>query len=227
MADFILAVLTTITAGGTVMAAPSELAMSAAQYRELGLQYRQAEQFPEAIAALQNAVELDPDHLPGQVSLGWTQHLAGQDRAATITLQSTLQQDPFHVPALNAIGIVYLVNEDLLGAALTHSWAALLAPDNEIAYYNLSLAMQRLEQYDWAIDAAQKAVQLEPDNPHPWVALAIAEWTKGDKPMAQETYQQAIAVDARYAEADFLDFLAEAGFNLQQIQTAKQVLSGL
>jgi tetratricopeptide (TPR) repeat protein len=200
---------------------------SAAQYRELGLQYRQAEQFPEAIAALQKAVELDPTHLPGQVSLGWTQHLAKQDRAAAITLQTTLRQDPFHVPALNALGIVYLVNEDLLGAALTHSWAAWLAPDNEIAYYNLSLAWQRLKHYDWAIEAAQTAAQLEPDNPHPFVALAIAQWQQGNQPTAQQTYQQAINLDSRYAEADFLHFLNEAGFHPQQIQTAQQVLQSL
>ncbi len=205
-------------------ASPSE---SAAQYRELGLQYRQAEQFPEAIAALQKAVELDSDHLPGQVSLGWTQHLANQDRAAAMTLQTTLQQDPFHVPALNALGIVYLVNEDLLGAVLTHSWAAWLAPDNEIAYYNLSLAWQRLEHYDWAINAAQQAAQLEPDNPHPLVALSIIQWEQGNQPLAQQTYRQAMDLDLRYAEANFLDFLNQAGFNAQQIQTAKQVLQSL
>lgn len=205
----------------------SASAMSAAQYRELGLQYRQAEQFPEAIAALQKAVELEPNHLPGQVSLGWTQHLAKQDRAAAVTLQATVQQDLFHVPALNALGIVYLVNEDLLGAVLTHSWAAWLAPDNEIAYYNLSLAWQRLEHYDRAVEAAQKAAQLEPDNPHPLVALAIAQWKKGDQPLAQQTYQQAIDLDPRYAEANFLDFLNEAGFNAEQIQASKQVLQSL
>lgn len=217
------ATMTSLTMAG-VLAATPELSMTAAQYRELGLQYRQAAQFPEAIAALQKAVELEPNHLPGQVSLGWTQHLDKQDRAAAMTLQTTVQQDPSHVPALNALGIVYLVNEDLLGAVMTHSWAAWLAPDNEIAYYNLSLAWQRLEHYDWAIETAQKAAQLEPDNPHPLVALAIAQWEQGNQPRAQQTYQQAIDLDPRYAEANFLDFLNEAGFNAQQIRTSKQVL---
>lgn len=205
----------------------STLATTAAEYRELGLAYRQQNRFPEAIAALQTAVNLDPSHLLGRVSLGWTLHLAGQDRAAATLLQETLQINPFHVPALNALGIIYLVNADPLAAATTHTWAALLAPDNEIAYYNLSLALQSLEQYDWAISAAQKARVLEPDNPHPLVALAIAQWSQGDQTAAEATYRQAIALDARYSDSSFLNFLNEAGFNSAQISLSQQVLQAI
>lgn len=200
------------------------LATSASDYRQLGLAYREQGNFPEAIAALQKAVALDPDNLSGRVTLGWTQHLAGQDQAAAQTLQTNLNSDLTHVPTLNALGIIYLVNDDLAVAVLTHTWAALLAPANEIPYYNLSLAYQRLHQYDWAIENAQKAMQLEPDNPHPLVALAIAQWGKGDPAIAQQTYQQAIALDSRYADSAFLDFLNEAGFSPDQIELSKQVL---
>lgn len=200
---------------------------SAAQYRALGLQHRQQNDLPAAIAALQTAVELEPHHLPGRVSLGWTLHLAKQDRAAADLLQATLQRDPFHVPALNALGIIYLVNDDPVAAATLHSWAVWLAPDNEIAHYNLSLAFQRLQQYGWAIDAGRKSAALEPDNPHPFVALAIAEWSSGDQTAAQRSYQQAIDLDARYQDSDFLNFLDEADFSREQIQLAKQVLKTL
>lgn len=202
-------------------------ATSAAEYRALGLSYRQQERFSEAIDALQKAVQLAPDHLPGRVSLGWTLHLAGQDRAAATLLQETLYRDPFHVPALNALGIIYLVNDDPVAAATTHIWAAWLAPDNEIAYYNLSLALQRLEQQTWAIDTAQQAVALEPDNPHPLVALAIAQWSNGEETTAQQTYQRAIALDSRYGDSAFLNFLDQAGFSPEQITAAKRVLQAL
>ncbi len=198
--------------------------MSAADYRTLGLQYRQQERFPEAIAALQTAAQLEPDNLDGHVSLGWTQHLAKQDRMAAETLQAVLQQNPGYVPALNAVGIVYLMNNDPVAAATTHLWASWLAPENEIAFYNLSLAWQRLDQHPWAIAAAQKSAQLEPNNPHPHVALAIAQWSKGDQAAAKQSYQQAVDLDARYSSAAFLDYLNEAGFSVDQIATAKQVL---
>ncbi|MBE9179644.1 tetratricopeptide repeat protein [Oculatella sp. LEGE 06141] len=200
------------------------LALPASHYRELGLRYRQQGQFPEAIAAFQTSVELEPDNLAGRVTLGWTLHLADRDREAAIALQETLQRDPFYVPALNAAGIVYLVNDDWLAAALTHTWAILLSPDNEIAYYNLSLACQQMQQTDCAIATAQTAAKLEPENPHPLVALAIAQQQQGTHAIAHRTYQQAVELDTRYRNRDFLNGLTASGFSPQQIEQAKQLL---
>lgn len=212
--------------GGMLLSKPA-LAQSAGEYRQLGLQYREVGQLPEAVAAFRKAVELAPEHLDGRVNLGWTLHLAGDDRAAADALQAAISRDPFHVPSWNALGIVYLMNEDLPGAVLAHTWASWLKPDNEIAYYNLSLAFQRSTYYDWAIANAEKAAELEPDNPHPFVALAIAHWEQGDQEKAQQAYQQAIDLDTRYTDSTFLQYLNEAGFNAQQIATSQQVLSSL
>lgn len=211
-----------------VLSIPVLALPSAAELRQQGLADRQQGEFDQAIAALKQAVELEPENLPGRVSLGWTLHLAQQDQAAAAALSETLRRDPFHVPALNALGIVYLVNDDPVAAAATHSWAAFLEPNNEIPHYNLSLAWQRLNQPAWAIASAQTAAGLEPDNPHPLIALAIAQASSGDpnaQQSVQQSVQQAIALDARYGEAEFLDFLSEAGFSSAQIALAKQLLS--
>lgn len=197
----------------------------ASSYRASGLSYREQLRYPEAIAALQKATALDPSNLTNGVLLGWTQHLAGQEESATQTLVNTAYQDLSHVPTLNALGIVLLTRGNLEDAVWVHSWALGLKPDNEIAYYNLSLAYQRLQQYDWAIATAQKAAQLEPSNPHPLVALAIAHWSKGDVATAVQTYRQALQVDGRYRDRPFLAYLAEAGFHPDQIRVAQQVLA--
>jgi Flp pilus assembly protein TadD len=63
----------------------------------------------------------------------------------------------------------------------THTRAAELEPGNEIAHYNLSLAYQRLGQVEQAIAEAQTATELEPGNPHPWVALALAHWSADER----------------------------------------------
>ncbi|MBF2080223.1 MAG: tetratricopeptide repeat protein [Synechococcales cyanobacterium T60_A2020_003] len=198
---------------------------TAADYRQMGLAYRQAGNFPEAIAALQEAVNLAPDDVNGRVLLGWTQHLAGDSDAAMQTLRDTVYLDPLSVETANALGIVYLVRNDLSDAVLVHTWAALLKSDNEIAYYNLSLAYEQMGRYDWAIATGERATELEPWNPHPWVALAIAHWSNGDVKQAQEIYRQAIAVDGRYTDAAFLDYLTEAAFSPEQIERAKTVLN--
>jgi Flp pilus assembly protein TadD len=198
---------------------------SASEYRALGLSYRASERYSEAISALKKSVELDPQNLSGRVMLGWTQHLAGQEDAAVSSLLQALSQDPVSVPALNALGIVCLVSGELRGAVVVHTWAAILEPENEIAYYNLSLAFHRLQLYGLAIAAAKKAAALEPANPHPIVALAIAHWDMRDHTAAQQAYRQALNLDSSYRDRAFLVALKQAGFSPAQIQTAEQVLS--
>lgn len=201
----------------------SEELAQASQARQLGLEYRNQERYDEAISELKKSVTLDPQNLSGHVILGWTLHLAGQRAEAKQALQQALIQDESHVPALNALGIVYLVDGDLEQAVKTHTQALELKPDNEIAHYNLSLAYHRLADYDQAISHAIRATELEPENPHPWVALSIIYWSQEETALAQQAYQQALALDERYYDAGFLSYLKQAGFSTPQIQTTNEV----
>lgn len=217
--------ITTLAASSALFAAQPVLARSASEYRALGLSYRATAKYPEAIAALQKSVELEPQNLSGRVLLGWTQHLAGQKEAAAESLIQVLYREPHSIPALNALGIVYLVSGQLNAAVFIHAWAATLEPKNEIAYYNLSLAFEQLQSYEPAIKAAKRASQLEPTNPHPFVALSLAYWQSGDRLAALAAYRQAYNLDARYRDRIFLSHLKQAGFSLDQIKTTKQILA--
>ncbi|MGF1481447.1 MAG: tetratricopeptide repeat protein [Cyanophyceae cyanobacterium] len=191
--------------------------------RQQGLEYRQQGRYAEAIAALKQSTELEPQNLSGRVILGWTLHLNKQHEEAVQELQAALESDPDDVPALNALGIVYLVSGDLPAAVETHTRATELEANNDIAHYNLSLAYHRLQQYDQAIAQGQRSATLAPNNPHHWVALAIAQWDRGDQEAAVQAYQQAINLDARYRTSEFLAHLEQAGFSQEQIQTTEQV----
>ncbi|MBW4488443.1 MAG: tetratricopeptide repeat protein [Trichocoleus desertorum ATA4-8-CV12] len=215
-----LVISSSLWLAASVVAAPS-----ASEYRQLGLTYRAQARYAEAIAAFQQAVELEPNNLSGRITLGWTQHLAGQELAAMESLFQGLYRDPNSVPALNALGIVYLVQGDLSSAVITHSWAAWLEPNNEIPYYNLSLAAHRLREYGWASLAARRAAALEPNNPHPWVALAIIHWGGGDREAAIQAYEQALALNGSYSDRAFLPELKTAGFSAEQIQQVEQILA--
>lgn len=204
---------------------PAWAATSASEYRSLGLSYRASERYAQAIAALKKSVELEPQNLSGRVMLGWTQHLAGLEDAAIESLLQVLCRDLTEVPALNALGIVYLVSGKLNAAVAVHSWAAFLDAKNEVANFNLSLAFHRLQTYDSAIATAKKAATLEPSNPHPLVALAIAHWDSGDRNQALLAYRKAQNLDFRYSDRAFLTHLKKAGFSNQQIETTQQILS--
>ncbi len=203
---------------------PAFAATSASEYRSMGLAYRAGDRYNEAIAAFKKAVELEPQNASGRVLLGWTQHLAGHQKAAAESLLPVVYNDPQYVPAFNALGIVYLVNGDVTAAVVTHSWAAMVKPNNEIAYYNLSLSLHQLKLYSLAVSTATKAAQLEPHNPHPLVAKAIAYWNLGDFTAAKLAYRQALNLDPRYNNVFFLEHLQKAAFSQSQIAIAKQVL---
>jgi Flp pilus assembly protein TadD len=198
-------------------------AQGAAIYRQQGLTFRQQGDFARAIATLKIAAALDPRNPDGQVLLGWTQHLAGFAVPAAKALQTALTYTPDHVPALNALGIVYLVDGQLEAAVATHTRAAQLQPGNEIAHYNLSLAYQRLGETEQAISEASIAADLEPGNPHPWVALALAHWIAGERRAAIAHYRQALALDGRYSRGDYLDHLLQAGFSPEQIEATEEI----
>lgn len=216
----LLTLLLSIT---SLLTAQPSFATSAGEYRQQGLSYRDQGRYPEAIAALEKSVELDPENIAGRVTFGWTLHLAGQEEAATTVLLQALYRDWQAVPTLNALGIVYLVSGEPTFAILSHTWAAMLKPDNEIAYFNLSLTCNLLQQHDWAIATAARAASLEPGNPHPLVALAIAHWSKGNSKLAQQAYRQALALDRRYGDRAFLSHLETAAFAPVQIELAEQV----
>ncbi len=196
---------------------------TAERYRQQGLAYRQQGDLERAIAALKIAAALDPQNPNSSVILGWTQHLAGYRAPAAEALQAALRQNPDNVPALNALGIVYLVDGQLDAAVATHIRAADLQPGNEIAHYNLSLAYERLGQANQAIAQAQTATELEPGNPHPWVALALAYWANGDQAAAEAPYRQALGLDGGYGSREYLNHLEQAGFSPEQIETTEAI----
>ncbi len=206
---------------------PAVAVKSASGYRQLGLSLRQQGKSEEAITVLQKSVELEPQNPSGRVLLGWTQHLAQKRQDATKSLLQAVYQNPYFVPAYNALGIVYLVDSNLAASVLVHTWAAILKPDNEIAYFNLSLALHRLQIYPLAIICANRAASLEPSNPHPLVAGAISYWDSGDKTFAKGVYNKAINLDSRYRDSFYLNHLKEAAFTLSQIKTTDKVRTAL
>lgn len=196
---------------------------AAQNYRQLGLKARQQGNFSKAIQLLEKAIALDPSNLSGQVLLGWTYHLAGKADEATATLEKATIQNPQNIEALNALGIVYLVGGRLNEAIQTHQAAVQLKATNEIAHYNLSLAYQRLPDLDLGVKHGEAATKLEPSNPHPFVALALVYWDKGDQAKAKQLYRQAIALDGRYRQSGYLSHLKLAGFSEEQIQLTRQI----
>lgn len=72
--------------------------------------------------------------------------------------------------------------------------------DLEEVYTILGNSYDALELYDEAIDAHNKAIELNPDYYQAWVNLGIVYRHKGDLDQAEEYYLKAFSIEPNYAE---------------------------
>jgi len=199
----------------------------AALYRIRGLDYQSSGRLDLAIKAMQRSVELDPSNAIGKINLGWALHLAHRDNEARVVLEEVSKEHPRDIAALNALGIVYLVTGELNKAVATHTKAITLDRSDEIAHYNLALAYHLLGEYESGIKEGLSAAKLEPNNPHPKLALSLNFWSKGDSYKSRFYYNCSISLDDRYRKSSYLLHLREAAFSSLQIDQLRQILKSL
>jgi len=109
----------------------------------------------------------NPTRLSACVNLGWYLHLQGQNQRAIDILNQVTRLAPKDTKAFNALGVIYLFTADYPKAVAINRTALQIQPNNEIAHYNLSLALWELGQFAEAQMHAQDAARLEPTNPIP------------------------------------------------------------
>ncbi len=214
----------------SIAALPSSITdkpQQAAQYRLRGLGYQGSGRLGLAIKAMQRSVELDPSNAIGKINLGWALHLAHRDSEARVVLEEVSKEHPRDVAALNALGIVYLVTGELNRAVATHTRAIILDKSDEIAHYNLALAYHLLGEYESGIKEGLSAAKLEPNNPHPKLALSLNFWSKGESYKSRLYYNYSISLDDRYRTSSYLSHLREAAFSSSQIDQLRQILKSL
>ncbi len=166
----------------------------------------------------------NPVRLSACVNLGWYLHLQGQNQRAIDILSQVTRRAPKDEKAFNALGVIYLFTADYPKAVAINRTALQIQPNNEIAHYNLSLALWELGQFAEAQTHAQDAARLEPTNPHPWIALAIAEFRLDHLSAAQSAYRQAFKLNQRYRKSAYLEKLGTADFSPRQIAVAQTIL---
>jgi tetratricopeptide (TPR) repeat protein len=117
----------------------------------------------------------------------------------------------YDAPARRAVGVAALLVGDLDDAVSSLSIAALAAPDdagaaNDLAaaYYERALRERRSEDLPAALDAAERAVQLEPELAEAWFNRALAIAAMGFREEARDAwraYQQRDSTSPWAAEA--------------------------
>ena len=208
---------------------------SAEAFAALGLARWQIGQMDAAESALRQAVELNEDYIPAQLWLGGVLGEVGRYPEQHLVLQQAMQRDPLNeLLMVNFAGNLstrgdWPAGREMLGGLLE------LRPDSTI----LLRFMAKMELYNgnlvggWKL--ANRAYQLQPDNPEDIAVLARTWVLLGDPQEAERlvllglesseqnpsllmTHWMTLMVSKRLEEAELLvrELMAQSGDNLPE-----------
>jgi len=158
-----------------------------------------AQRLDDAIAQLERAIALDPDHLAAVRKLGWLKQHKRQYDAAMKHLERALELEPNDIDTRIAISVCSIATRRY-GVAAAQCYAILeLDPDNVGVWRSLAYAQNAERDYAGARQSLERALEIEPDNRLARVDLGNVLKALGLNDQALEAYDAAIALDPEQA----------------------------
>ena len=93
----------------------------------------------EAIALFTQVIDLKPDFAEGWNKRATVLFLKGELEASILDIQKTLELEPRHFGALDGLAEIYLIQDDLLGAAATYKRILQIIPTSKKSQDRLKL----------------------------------------------------------------------------------------
>lgn len=137
-----------------------------------GYNYREVEMPDKAIENFQRAIDLKPDYFDAFLQMGLL-HAEKGDKKAEGYYSSALRLQPNSLKALYARGMYYQENDSNQKAIDDFEKILTFDPDFLTTQYNIGYNYYLLKEYQKAIPYLTKAIQLHPENPHPYKTRAL------------------------------------------------------
>lgn len=160
----------------------------------------------EAKPELEAALKLSPDSSKARFQLANVLRTLGLKDEANRELAIFAQQKKENV-GQDVAGVkanqanVDLQSGDPKKAADLYRESIAQDPSNARTYYDLALALDRMEKYSDERDALEKALSLDPELAFPHNQLGLLYLRANQPAEAQEQFQKAIALNPQYSEA--------------------------
>jgi serine/threonine protein kinase/tetratricopeptide (TPR) repeat protein len=162
-------------------------------YRRLASAYLSSGRSTEALQAYQKAIEINPYYWMNHLSLGNAYYQIADYAKAVDSYRRVTDLDPKNPFAYINIGAILLQTGRFQEAIDPLQKSLQINPDGQ-GYSNLGIAYFYLKQYDQAIAAYEKAVQLVPNSDMFVGNLAEAYFLAGQKDRATSTFESAISL---------------------------------
>ncbi|MFZ1676706.1 MAG: tetratricopeptide repeat protein, partial [Saprospiraceae bacterium] len=175
----------------------------------LGMVYRDQGKTEQAIGAFQSAVERNPDNAEAWVILGDLMDRTHNPLAIQY-FDNAIRVSPKNVAAWHAKAY-FLQNNDKIPEALEiYRHIHEIDPQYPDAYLNAAILLM----YHDSLDAAAKELdilqKIDPTNAATWFYKGKLHQLRGEKDLAQASYEQALKLDDKYEQAkDALQELKE------------------
>jgi len=188
----------------------------------LGTLYIQDERFEAGLAALMKARALEPENAAIRFTLGSAYFQNKNYDQAIEELSAGLDLMPNTPGALFDLGNVYFVTGDFAQAIEQYESAHEQSSDFWPALNNLGLVRYEMGQRDQAVELWKQSSTVAPQEAEPMLARAAALYAQGDRTTGLDLAEQALRLDVRYAD---LEFLALNLWGQQLLESARQLLA--
>jgi predicted O-linked N-acetylglucosamine transferase (SPINDLY family) len=167
----------------------------------LGVIAIQAEQFPSAIALIEQAIAMNPKaEYYGNLGVAFEKmdRLDESQRA----YEKAVEIKPEYVEALLNLGVVLSKRNDFAKAIASYVTATQLAPYSFEAWHNLGIAYSEADNDQSALSAYEHAAQLNPINSNVFANMGLVFIKQGKLAEAKIAFEKAVQLDASHVQAN-------------------------
>ncbi|NER23830.1 MAG: tetratricopeptide repeat protein [Symploca sp. SIO1C2] len=156
---------------------------------------RQAENYPGAITAYQQAIASQPDVPEAHWGLCYSLNQSGRAIEAAAACDKALALKPNYPEALWSKGSSLEEQEQPTKALELYDQAIALKPNFADAWQNKGVTLVKLKRYSEAVSAFDKAINLKPNSSDAWANRGAALWALQDFDGAIASMDKAIQLD--------------------------------
>jgi tetratricopeptide (TPR) repeat protein len=153
-----------------------------------------------AMAALQIALQQNPDLIMARFLLGNIHKDRGEYAAALVDYKRVAELDPYVYSNHYNVGLMHHLLNQLQEAAAAYIEALRLNTRDAKSSMNLALVYTALGKPEQGLSHAQRAVEIDPRSPEAYANLAVVLDSLGDYPAAETAYRRSIELDPKRVE---------------------------
>jgi tetratricopeptide (TPR) repeat protein len=172
---------------------------SARSYYQFGIANGTKGDLNGAIAAFNQALQIDPKYLPAYYSRGFAREKQKDDEGALADFNRAIELDANYWPALYERGTLKGKAGDFDAAVADFVQVIKLNPKYAPAYYNLGHVYYFQGKLDDAIDQLTQGLSLQPDYALGYWVRGLARHAEGHRTEAQADFQKSAGLYYSYA----------------------------